>query len=645
MADVRILPEVISNKIAAGEVVERPVSVVKELLENALDAGATRITIEIEQGGRRLVRISDNGEGMNKDNALLAIERYATSKIASDTDLFSVKSFGFRGEALPSIASVSKMVIVTREKKAGSGTRIYIKGGRLMDVSDTGAPPGTMVEVRDLYFNTPARQKFLKTINTEMGHIADVFQGTALGNPGVAFKLVHNKREVNHFSSSDNFFQRTVEVFGRESSRGLCPLCLAENTCNVSGYISEPSMTRSASQRIKIFVNNRMVSDRGVVAALLRGYKGRIMKGRYPFGAVFLTLPFDRVDVNVHPAKREVRFIDAGRVYNTLTCAVEKALEDFDKNTQRIEISDDTDRADRASDLFQWRRPQKNSFSVSEGLPVSEIPLPESEAVFQSPHPAPERCSRSDPEAFNSGLNTKSDYTTNPYEPPPSGEVQEQDEPLSSGGAQDRSVPEEKQGATPLPFFIVGQIFGTYIAVQSDNEFVFVDQHAAHERIIYEKLKKRARSFSPPSQGLVVPETIEMNFQEAALLERILPDLNDLGFEIELFGDKTFIIKAIPAIIEDKAVKPLLAEMVETILASGLDGDDDESREKWLDEVLILMSCHNAIRANHTMNLSEMQALIRDLEQCDIPGYCPHGRPTRISWSRREIEKQFKRIV
>ncbi len=629
MVDVRILPDILSNKIAAGEVVERPVSVVKELVENALDAGATRIVAEIEKGGRDLIRISDDGSGMSRDNALLAIERYATSKIFTDDDLFAIKTFGFRGEALPSMASVSKFTLTTREHDSDVGTRIQINGGKIVDVSDAGAPPGTMMEVRNLYFNTPARRKFLKGVNTEMGHIADAFSGMALGNPHVGFRLLHNNRLVKAFSSPADMKTRAGEVFGMATLPYLCKVSMTQGEAGVTGYVSDPSLTRSTSRNLRLFVNNRLISDKGIVAAIFKGYKGRLMKGRYPLGILFITLPFDQVDVNVHPSKLEVRFSDQRQIFALVVRAVNHALSGAERSgsaeslpleePEEIEeaivdglphahprpVHTSADQRKRAAvvdrSLFQWGKnhgePAKNKVSELE----SDLPFPEIER----------------------GKSSAPEVAVKPEGPEPgSGKI--------------------CQGCRPDPV-VVGQVMGTYIVLQSDSGMILVDQHAAHERIVYERLKKRSDSYRPPSQTLAVPETLELTYKEADILEQIIPELEAVGMEIEPFGGTAFIVKAVPAIIDDQDVRPLILDIVEKLLESGGDAMDD-TRE-WLDECIILMACHTAIRANQVLNRQEMETLIRDLELCENPNHCPHGRPTKIQWQRQEIEKLFKRIV
>ncbi|MBF0301687.1 MAG: DNA mismatch repair endonuclease MutL, partial [Desulfamplus sp.] len=347
MTEVRILPEIIANKIAAGEVVERPASVVKELVENSLDAEAKRISIEIQKGGSDLIRISDDGHGMSRENALLSIQRHATSKIVNDDDLFSIKTFGFRGEALPSIASVSQFSLITRDAQSESGTRIDISGGKLMDVSETGAPIGTMIEVKNLYFNTPARRKFLKTVNTEMGHIADSVAAFALSSSHVQLRLIHNGRNVKHFSESDDLLSRVGMVLNTDTINELYSIDSAENEYSknkgvcITGYITKPSVSRNSSNNILLFVNKRMISDRALVSAILNGYKGRLMKGQFPMAVLFIDIPFDQVDVNVHPAKLQVRFANQSLVFGAVVNAVHNALYHGEINYHSNEIKED----------------------------------------------------------------------------------------------------------------------------------------------------------------------------------------------------------------------------------------------------------------------------------------------------------------
>ncbi len=670
MSDVRILPEIVSNRIAAGEVVERPVSIVKELVENSLDAGSTRITIEVNRGGRDLVRVSDNGDGMTRDNALLAIERYATSKIYSNDDLFCIKSFGFRGEALPSIASVSKFTLVTRAKGSDSGTRIFINGGKIMDVSDVGAPFGTEIEVKSLFFNTPVRRKFLKSINTEMGHIGDAFSGMALGNPGVGFRLFHNSRLVKSFLPSDDLLKRAGDVFGNETVKNFCHVSFESRDVMVTGYVSNPSLTRSTSRTIRLFVNNRMISDNGLVSAIFRGFQGRIMKGRFPMAVLFISLPFDQVDVNVHPAKLNVRFADQNHLYSIVADAVNEALCSFEKKTFAGSFRPGKQEKIRIAEAsFTWQSPETKAGKPDISVERSSLRIDEktNEKIDEKidkktdekiDEKTDEKIDEKIDEEIDKGIDKKIGKSLKSLKEPDVFEFDLKKTARTSGTEKIiKKVPDSgpdyssssfnspSSFNSSLSFNVIGQIFGTYILTESDNEIFLFDQHAAHERIVYEKLKKRSESFKPPSQSLIVPETLELGFREADLLEKIMDDLSLLGIIVEPFGGTSFIVKSVPAIIDDRQISPFIREMLDKILESGTDTGDDMHKRKWLDDVMILMACHSAIRANYSLNLREMEKLIHDLEKCDNPFHCPHGRPTRIQWSKKEIEKLFKRTV
>ena len=598
MTTIRILPEILSNQIAAGEVVQRPSFVVKELVENSIDAGSTSITVEVEKGGKSLIRVSDNGSGLSRDDVLLSIERYATSKIFTRDDLFSISTMGFRGEALPSIASVSKFTIVTRTKKSDIGTKIDIIGGKIRDVSDAGAPVGTMVEVKHLFFNTPARKKFLKSDNTEFSHIADVISGTALGNPGLGFRLFLNKRLVKNFPAGQNFFQRSLLVLGKDVAGNLYPFKARDHAVSVSGTCSNPAVTRSYSNRIYLFVNHRLVYDRGLVAAVFQGYQGRIMKGRFPMGAVCVDLPFDQVDVNVHPSKREIKLLSPQPVYQAVSTAVSNALSQAQKNvtayTRSASVHSSVVSYDKGKqDPVGNRQGPENGDRLLLYPPYHHLSVKAgTERVEQAPLHWPKACSP------------------------------------DTSGRKDRVN-------------ILGQVMGTYIIVEKHNSLMLVDQHAAHERVVYEALKKRHKTLSVQSQDLLVPEILDLTHKEADLLSSILKDLSELGIKIEPFGGTTFVVKSIPQLMEKKNIKSLAMEIIESLLETF----DTSSKGKWLDACLISMACHTAIRANKTMQPREMEQLLEDLDKCDNPLHCPHGRPTIVSFDAAQMEKLFKRVV
>ncbi|MCK4466898.1 MAG: DNA mismatch repair endonuclease MutL [Desulfobacterales bacterium] len=577
MSKIRILPENLSNKIAAGEVVERPSSVVKELVENALDAHAGRIIIEVENGGRSLIRVSDNGIGMNGDDAMLALERYATSKIYKDDDLFSIKTLGFRGEALPSIASVSKFCLVTKDEISKTGSEIIVAGGRIKKVSQTGAPQGTMVSVKQLFYNIPARRKFLKSASTEMGHIADIISSIALGNPNAGFRLEHNEKIVKSWLPAPDPFDRVMDVIGTGLKSDFCKLEFNEKFISIAGWILSPAISRSTSRGIYIYVNGRFVRDRVIQHALFEGYKQRLMKGRFPVAVLFINVPFEQVDVNVHPAKQEVRFARQKEVHEAVKYAVSKAL--------------------HRTEAHKWKPVETHhDFSVSE--PAGAY-------------------TRSESSSFIPGLG----YAPKP-EPPP--KIQDQ-------------LWNKKTCFTDLQ--VIGRFHNTYIICESDHELVLIDQHAAHERVLYEQLKGRYKGQKGPDQSLLIPETVDLGYREAEILEKLIPELCKLGLEIEPFGGNTFAIKSAPAILAGREIRPLVVEMVEKTAETG----SGLGLEKGIDKCLILMACHGAIRANQALSDTEIKTLLDQLDQCENPSHCPHGRPTWIKWSKGEVERMFGR--
>lgn len=590
MSKIKILPEILSNKIAAGEVIERPASVVKELVENALDAGSSKIIIEVKNGGRSLIRVSDDGLGMGHDDALLALERYATSKIFKDKDLFSIATLGFRGEALPSIAAVSKFFLISTDEQSTAGTEIVVWGGKIKKVSQIGAPRGTMISVKDLFFNMPARRKFLKTTPTEMGHIVDMVVRISLGWPKVAFKLIHNGKVLKNLSSVQSLRVRTLDVLGKEIENSLHEIKFKNEHLSLAGWISSPRVTRSTSRGIYIYVNGRFVRDRIIHHALLKGYRGKVVTGRFPLGVLQITIPPDQVDVNVHPTKNEVRFVRQRSVHDNIADGVSKVLE--------------------SADRFSWRSQKENidrELRISE--PVLNYGYPKKDAVRS--------------------LGGAKSFTTDFQKPA------ESDAP--SGKIQNSLWHSSRLNDLRL----IGQFHRTYILCESDEGLLLVDQHAAHERIIFEQIKARANSSSGGAQRLLIPETIDLGYKEAKILEQLLPGLETLQLEIEPFGGNTFVIKAIPAILKNREVKPLITEIVEKTAESGF----SPGFEKTIDACLILMACHGAIRANHVLSDKEMARLLDQLQSCSNPDHCPHGRPTFIKYSIKSFEKLFHRIV
>jgi DNA mismatch repair protein MutL len=612
MSKIKILPEILSNKIAAGEVVERPASVVKELVENALDAGSSRITVEVEAGGRSLIRVSDNGCGMNRDDALLALERYATSKIYTDDDLFSIQTLGFRGEALPSVASISKLSLISREADADAGTEVTVDGGRIRNVKETGAPRGTMITVRQLFFNTPARRKFLKTVNTEMGHITDTVAAIALGHQAVRFRLLHNGRRVRDWPAVEDGRQRAGDVLGSGLDKSLLSVDLDGNAAAVGGWIAPARVTRPTSRGLYVYVNGRFIRDRGVQRALSDAYSGRIMKGLFPVAVLFLTVPPDRVDVNVHPTKHEVRFADQRAVYDAVRRAAAAALGD--------------------SDRALWTAPDPLP-----GPARPEYRIREPRRLF-SP--------KADTEPFageaDAALGRSGPPETWSFRPAPAGSDPAGDQP-GVRYEDDPPPPMPEMAPSPQRRFadlrVIGQLGNLYLLCEADDGMILIDQHAAHERVVFESLKNRRKRSGPGVQRLLVPETVDLDAREAVVMEKMLPDLTDIGLEMEPFGGNTFVVKAVPALLSGREVAPMVREIAGKLAETGYAPEVAGA----LDPVLILMACHSAIRAGQALEFKEMAALLKQLDRCDNPSHCPHGRPTWIRWRFQELEKMFKR--
>ncbi|MGB5749344.1 MAG: DNA mismatch repair endonuclease MutL [Desulfobacterales bacterium] len=621
MSQIKILPELLSNKIAAGEVVERPAAVVKELVENALDAGSTRVVVDVEKGGRSLIRVSDNGTGMGHDDALLALERYATSKIFKDRDLFSINTLGFRGEALPSIAAVSRFNLTTRAESADSGTEIVVEGGKIKNVSEVGVPKGTMVTVRQLFFNTPARRKFLKTTGTEMGHIADMIARIALGNPAVQFRLTHNDKIVKNWSAASKPFDRMVDVLGNDLKNSLHGIEFQNDGISITGWISSPRATRRTSRAIFIYVNGRFVRDRIVQHALFEGYSQRLVKGQFPVAVIFISLPFDAVDVNVHPTKNEVRFARQREVHEAVRRAVAQTLYQVDRPgwAPAKFLADERDSgfrpiSDGGRSEFGLRRAQPSRIRTRRrpiGLDYAAAKDAEGgkkELEFGISHPAPRNAQLATLDVHPATRNAQ----TAIWQKKPFGDMR-----------------------------VIGQFHNTYIVCESEAGLILIDQHAAHERVLFEQFSARSNDSQKSAQLLLVPETVELGYREAGVLEKMISELSELGLDIEPFGGNTFVVKAVPVLLAGREIKPVLIEIIEKIAQVGAAPGLAEA----LDQSRMVLACHAAIRANQALSQTQIQGLLTGLDGCRNPSHCPHGRPTWIHWEIRNLEKSFKRVV
>ena len=599
---IRILPDNLTNKIAAGEVVERPFSIVKELIENSIDAKSSNIVVEIEDGGKKSISVSDNGIGMNKNNALLSIERYATSKIRNEEDVFNISSLGFRGEAIPSIASVSKFEMVSRDELSESGVKIRIDGGKVKEVTEVGAPQGTKTIVKNLFFNVPARKKFLKSSNTEAGYIAEFITSLALFWNNIQFKLISNKKKVYSFQKNTPF-ERVLDVLKISNQKNLLPISGENRDIKISGFVSIPSLVRSNSKKMFIYVNGRVVKDKIVQKAVFSGYKAKLVKGQFPIAVIFITIPFDKVDVNVHPAKNEVRFENAGLIYQTIENAVSKSFNSLNEQKWGYSFYSPAPKIDKiAEDMKGWN--VSNASYVSN--PSNDYPN------VTNDYPKEKR------ESFLFEVN---DEVETIFEPEVIKDTQIKFKDLK----------------------ILCQFIKTYILCEErkSQDLIMIDQHAADEIIVFEKLKNNFYENRIKAQTLLMPVTIELGFRETDFFAQIIEYLNRIGFEISFFGGRTFIIKAIPLIISEKSVENLINEIIEKNISIV----SKSNLEDIIDKSLITIACHSAIRSGQKLSFEEMTKLLEDLDNCSMPSNCPHGRPTWIKVSKNFIEKSFFRQV
>jgi DNA mismatch repair protein MutL len=597
---IRILPEHVANMIAAGEVVSRPASVVKELVENALDAHATDVRVEVRHGGKKSIRVVDDGDGMNRDDVLLCLEQHATSKIATAEHLLAIESMGFRGEAVPAIASVSRMRISSRPADEPVGTTAQIDGGRMVRVIDAGLPKGTDIVVEDLFHNTPARRKFLKSPETELGHVVDTITQLAVTYPAVRFDLTSDGMPLQRVPASASVRERVHLILGHEAADFLVPVEGEADFLKVSGFAGRAAYTRGSTKSIFTYVNHRPVRDRLIHHAVLEAYRGRLLKGRYPVVVLFLDLPPHRVDVNVHPAKAEVRFRESSTVHE----AIERVLKD----------------ALRAA-----------------GETVAPPP----------PAPTPEDERR---EGVRDAIHRYAQRTLSIAPPPrpPSPTLSVVPDPGEPTGATVSSIaptsprPDDPPGpALPAtgPLRYIGQIADSYLVCQSEAGMVLVDQHAAHERVLFERLRRAHLAGGVPSQTLLFPVTIELTHREALLLNGVLADLESIGIGIEDYGRGTYVVKGLPRHLDEAACRELVRGIVDDLSTYDKTGKIDDL----LDDAISRIACKAAVKAGQRLADREVGEVLEGLADADLPAHCPHGRPSFVVLSPAEMERMFLR--
>ncbi len=614
MSKIKVLSENVSNRIAAGEVIERPASVVKELVENALDAGAEKISVNIEKGGSKLIVVTDNGYGMDGDDALLCLEPHATSKIFNEADINSILTFGFRGEAVPSIASVSRFSLRTRQHEAMEGSEVIVHGGKFIKSSPMGCAPGTEMIVRDLFFNVPARKKFLRTQVTEEKHIQETLFLLALPYPNVGVELIMDGRGVFNSPAHSDLKARIKTFFGKEMAEGLMPVKYSEHGVKVSGFIARHGFTRNTRREQRVFINGRPVEAFPVYKGIKEGYGSLIEKGRFPPVILFLSMDPLLVDVNVHPAKREVRFRNEGLITSAVAEAIRIALRT----------------ATGPSVAMGARMPLR---SLLDGASVAYQPREEHPA-FVLPRKSEDEAAYSagipDEGAFAQSVSHSDATSAKEHEPSP---VPQQSSSYVQIAEEARS-PAEFSGGGVLK--VIGFLDDTYILATAESGLVVIDQHAAHERVLYERILKGAGG-DAISQKLLLPITLEFSRSEVMFIEKYGNLFEETGFEIEAFGRDTVIVNAIPVSLGQDNVGGMISDLLSELTEKG-----EVSRSVDLNAVA-MAACKAAVKANDHLTLEEANSLLRQMAECDLPFACPHGRPTVINISVKELEKRFGR--
>ena len=643
MPVIRQLPPSVVNKIAAGEVIERPASVVKELLENSVDAGAMRIDVSLGQGGTDLIRVVDDGCGIAPADLTLAVASHATSKIADADDLFHVGTFGFRGEALASIGEVSQLVIRSREREAEAGSQIEVDGGRRTEVAPCGCPVGTAIEVRNLFFNTPVRRKFLRASQTEIGHASEAFTRIALAHPRLHFTLRHNDRVMFDLPPVASWRERIAALCGRDIEAGLIPIENTDGEVRLAGFVADPEHSRGNNRMQYLFLNGRHIRDRALQHALGEAYRGLLLTGRFPIAFLRLDMPADAVDVNVHPTKLEVRFADSGRIYSLLLGTIRKKFlatdltarvrEPLGASKTGAEAADSAAVARHRSELVDWAKGALASpagVAVAEEFKVTDVEQ-DAQSLLELQYDRP-------------GGRLELTKLDRMWEAAPTSPRIEQageaagrlaGHPLVERSEPARIDPREPPRRSHLGF----QVHNRYLVTENAEGMVVVDQHALHERILYEQLREKVLAGDMETQRLLVPEPVPLAPAEAAAALEAKDVLEQLGIEIEPFGGDTVLVSSYPAMLANLAPADMLRQVVEQLLAASRSPE----RRDLVDELLHMIACKAAIKAGDRLAPEEITALLEQRQHYQDAHHCPHGRPTALVFTREELDRRFKR--
>ena len=641
---IRQLPPNLINQIAAGEVIERPASVVKELLENSIDAGAQRIEVTIAGGGSELIRISDDGCGMTAEQLPLAVSSHATSKLPDDDSLFHVATLGFRGEAIASIGSVSHLTIRSRTESEDSGSELAVRGGVIESPVPCGCPTGTVMEVRNLFFNTPVRHRFLKTAQTERGHIVEAFTRLALANPQIHFVLTNNDKQLYDLPVTDRWAGRIEAFFGAEVSESLIPINSDDGQIKISGYVCDPSVSRGNNRMQYLFLNGRHIRDRALQHALSESYRGMLMVGRHPVCFLRMDMPADMIDVNVHPSKLEVRFTDGGRIYSRLLQSLRHQFLTTNL-TQRVgppePIKDDSDlRQTPSSELglpvsveqqqrqavIDWARTgQSNNDDAARDVQLGGIP------AFQ---PFPGNNSNLNPGGASATGTTSADMASGTTKAPT------EQAPLDSpDNDQAKASADADQ---PSVCYLGFQVHNRYLVTQDESGMVVIDQHALHERVLYERVcaKVLSENASLESQRLLVPEPVSLTPAERTAALEVKETLARIGIEIDEFGGETILIHSYPAMLPKTSPGDMLRTLLESVISAGKQPDPKDL----LNHLLSTIACKAAVKAGDPLNSEEITSLLEQKELYHETHHCPHGRPTALFFSRDELDRMFGRL-
>lgn len=681
MRKIAVLDQQTIDKIAAGEVVERPSSIVKELVENAIDAGATAVTVEITDGGKKMIRITDNGGGMERDQVPLAFLRHATSKIEKVEDLEHIASLGFRGEALSSIAAVAQVELITKTPSALSGVRYVINGGVQESLEDMGAPEGTTFLVRNLFYNTPARSKFLKSDTTEGNYVSTLMEQLALSHPEISFKYIQNKQVKLHTSGNYNIKDVIYNIYGRDITKALLEVSYENDFMKIEGFVGKPEISRGNRTFENYYINGRFVKNRIIAKGIEDAYKGFLMQHKFPFVSLHIQMEGNDLDVNVHPSKMEVRFARGTEVYDAVYETVHKALttremiqtvpfgkeepvkklssvvkpgdvpEPFEMKRRaempeyRTQVANTVNRTSNVSIKGNDRTVSapdtamdKKQISSYSTLPRGTITMAEQAVREQKIYQTKDPFTKAEEKLFEGTINDKNIHEKQPdaMQVNMSQEVEKQQKPQQLELFEEKLLASESRSRHQL----IGQIFDTYWLVQFEDKFFIIDQHAAHEKVYYERFVKRFREQTVESQYLSPPLIVSLNLQEEALLKANRKYFEDFGFEIEPFGGKEYCINAVPANLYGLTEEELFLEMLDNLAS-----EKDKDPLGIFASRLATMACKAAVKGNHQMSDREANALIDELLTLENPYHCPHGRPTIISMTKTELEKKFKRIV